>query len=81
MSKFGFKIPESIGKLKKERNGRKNMSSTVGRCVVWGGESSEVVRDRSQILQVNTRWKALAEIYTMHSFAPFSNLLFVVEIC
>ena len=26
---------------------------------------------RSQILQVNTRWKAL-EIYTMHSFAPFS---------
>ena len=21
---------------------------------------------------VNTRWKALAEIYTMHSFAPFS---------
>ena len=27
---------------------------------------------RSQILQVNPRWKALAEIYTMHSFAPFS---------
>ena len=26
---------------------------------------------RSQILQVNTRWKALAEIYTMHAFAPF----------
>ena len=26
---------------------------------------------RSQILQVNTRWKALVEIYTMHSFAPF----------
>ena len=25
---------------------------------------------RSQILQINTRWKALAEIYTMHSFAP-----------
>ena len=33
---------------------------------------------RSHILQVNARWKALAEIYTMHSFAPFSNLnLFV----
>ena len=31
---------------------------------------------RSQILQVNTRWKALAEIYTMHSFAPFSNFIF-----
>ena len=28
---------------------------------------------RNQILQVNTRWKALAEIYTMHSFAPFWN--------
>ena len=28
---------------------------------------------RSQILQVNSRWKALAEIYTMHSFAPFWN--------
>ena len=25
---------------------------------------------RSRFLQVNTRWKALAEIYTMHSFAP-----------
>ena len=29
---------------------------------------------RSQFLQVNTRWKALTEIYTMHSFAPFFNL-------
>ena len=27
---------------------------------------------RSQILQVNTRWKALVD-YTMHSFAPFWN--------
>ena len=26
---------------------------------------------RSHMLQVNIRWKALAEIYTMHSFAPF----------
>jgi len=26
---------------------------------------------RSQILKVNTHVKALAEIYTMHSFAPF----------
>ena len=25
-------------------------------------------------------WKALAEIYTMHSFAPFSNLNFFVTI-
>ena len=29
---------------------------------------------RRRFLQVNTRWKALAEIYTMHSFAPFINL-------
>ena len=27
---------------------------------------------RSQILQVNTHVKALAEIYTMHPFTPFS---------
>ena len=33
---------------------------------------------RRRFLHVNTRWKALAEIYTMHSFAPlpFSNLNF-----
>ena len=36
---------------------------------------------RSQNLQVNTRWKALAEIYTMHSFAPLSNLKIFVKIC
>ena len=30
---------------------------------------------RSQILQVNTRWKALAEIYTMHSFALLCTVL------
>ena len=29
---------------------------------------------RSQILKQNMRWKALAEVYTMHSFAPVSNL-------
>ena len=33
--------------------------------------------DRSQILQANMRWKALAEIYTMHSFALLSNLNFM----
>ena len=36
---------------------------------------------RSQILQVNMRWKALAEIYTMHSFAPVSNLKIFVKNC
>ena len=34
---------------------------------------------RRRFLQVNPRWKALAEIYTMHSFAPFSNLNFFVK--
>ena len=29
---------------------------------------------RRRFLQVNTRWKARAEIYTMHSFAPCFNL-------
>ena len=36
---------------------------------------------RSHISRVNTRWKALAEIYTMHSFAPFSHLNFFVKNC
>ena len=31
---------------------------------------------RCQILQVNTRWKALAEIYAIHSFAPFLETIF-----
>ena len=34
---------------------------------------------RSRFLQVNMRWKALAEIYTMHSFAPFSMLKIFVK--
>jgi hypothetical protein len=34
---------------------------------------------RRRFLQVNTGWKALAEIYTMHSFAPLSNLNFFVK--
>ena len=34
---------------------------------------------RSQILQVNTRWKALVEIYTMQSSAPFFNLKIFVK--
>ena len=37
------------------------------------GSFSAVSKQASQILQVNTRWKALAEIYTMDSFAPFWN--------
>ena len=30
-------------------------------------------------LELGSIWKALAEIYTMHSFAPFSNLNFFVK--
>ena len=33
-----------------------------------------------KILQVNTRWKALAEIYTMDSFAPFPTLRYLAKI-
>ena len=36
---------------------------------------------RNQILQENTRWKALAEIYTIHAFAPFSDLEIFVKVC
>ena len=35
---------------------------------------------RGQILQENMRLKALAEIYTMHSFAQLCNLIFSVKI-
>ena len=35
---------------------------------------------RNQLLQENTRWKALAETHTMHSFAPFSKLIFCLKI-
>ena len=38
-------------------------------------------RDRSNNVHTQrTRWKALAEIYTMHSFAPFFNLTFSLKI-
>ena len=36
---------------------------------------------RSQILQLNMRLKALAEIYTMHSFAQLCNLKFLSKFC
>ena len=32
---------------------------------------------RDEILQENTRWKALAEIFTMHSFALLYNDIFL----
>ena len=36
---------------------------------------------RSQILQQNMRWKALAEIYIMNSFAQLCNLKFLSQVC
>ena len=36
---------------------------------------------RGQILQQNMRLKALAEIYTMHSFAQLCNLNFLSKFC
>ena len=36
---------------------------------------------RSENLHGNMRWKALAEIHTMHSFAPFSTLKIFVRNC
>ena len=36
---------------------------------------------RGQILQENMRLKALAEIYTMHSFAQLCNLIFLSKFC
>ena len=36
---------------------------------------------RSQILQLNMRLKALAEIYTVHSFAQLCNLNFLSKFC
>ena len=34
---------------------------------------------RNQFLQENMRWNALAEIYTKHSFAPYSQLKFLFK--
>ena len=62
-----------------------NMSFTLGEePPLTLGEELQTARYRlyrSQILQQNMRWKALAEIYTMHSFAPISNLKIFVKIC
>ena len=44
----------------------------------WKGSLTAVSKSN---LQENMRWKALAEIYTIHSFAPFSKLKFFVKNC
>ena len=61
--------------------GRANLTGLVLGCIeakfLWG--FIEVFFKKYLLLEVNTRWKALAEIYTMPSFAPFSNLNFFVK--
>ena len=67
------------------RSGRRATS-----LLALGGGSSCIARSdkldrarsrlyRSQILQENMRWKALAEIYTMHSFVQLCNLIFFCQ--
>ena len=47
--------------------------STWGICARRAGKlfKARYQLYQGQILQEDMRWKALAEIYTMHSFAPF----------
>ena len=58
-----------------ENNLRENVSKKV--CTRRAGKlyRARSRLHRSRFLQVNTRWTALAEIYTMHSFAPLWNPL------
>ena len=58
----------------------RHVSGYMANCWLWLGDfHHHHHHHRRRFLQVNTRWKALAEIYTMHSFAPFSNLNFFVK--
>ena len=60
----------------------RHVSRYMATCWLWLGDFHPSIHPsihRRRFLQVNTRWKALAEIYTMHSFAPFSNLNFFVK--
>ena len=80
--------PEGTGKVEEKQSGLQIralkfqiLSSKFPRARTCELHRARSRRYRSQILQVNTRWKALAEIYTMHSFAPFSHLKFFVKNC
>ena len=70
------------------RNADRGSSGPLAKAVeTWGictRRAGKLYKARSRLyrrrfLQVNTRWKALAEIYTMHSFAPL--LESIIENC
>ena len=67
--------PRRIDKQPAGASSRVRMQPTWGICTRRAGKLYKARSRlyRSQILQVNTLWKALAEIYTMHSFAPLWN--------
>ena len=55
-------------------------ATTAGTCCIARSGKLDRARSRlyrSEILQENMRLKALAEIYTMHSFAQLCNLNFL----
>ena len=60
-----------------------NQKVVVGSVCCWRGArklyKARSPLYRSQSLQPNIRWKRLAEIYTIHAFAPLSNLQFFVK--
>ena len=68
----------AAGAARGEGDGRLSWAAVIW-DVSWAGMGCEscdklgTARSRlyrSEILQANSRWNALAEIYTMHSFAP-----------
>ena len=71
LAQGGLRLAQPVWEVRSEVNSELNFPPKLR------GARSRLYRRR--FLQVNTRWKALAEIYTMHSFAPFSNLNFFVK--
>ena len=68
----------------RSRPARRRTTSSARRSRSTRTEKLERARFRlyrSQILQVNMRLKALAEIHTMHSFALLCNLNFLSKFC
>ena len=82
-------LPSGYGSILRSPSERRRYEKRDYRPVTWGictRRAGKLYRAqsrlyRSHILQVNIRWKALAEIYTMHSFAPFCYLNFFVRNC